>query len=98
MEQALTDAVGVQRLANIPEVGGDGAVLEADLRLDAADDLVATLGRLGVPSEDFVLSHLEVVAPVPAAQSRIAGGDAFAWIEVLGRRASTPGRSPATSS
>jgi uncharacterized hydrophobic protein (TIGR00271 family) len=82
----------VQRLASIPEVGGDGAVLEADLRLDAADDLVATLGRLGVPPEDFVLSHLEVVAPAPAAQSRIGGGDAFAWVEVLGeaRRQARP--------
>ena len=84
MEQALADTVGVQRLASIPEVGGDGAVLEADLRLDAADKLVATLERLGVPPEDFILSHLEVVAPAPEAQSRVGGGDDFAWVEVLG--------------
>jgi uncharacterized hydrophobic protein (TIGR00271 family) len=84
VEQALADVVGLQRLASIPEVGGDGAVLEADLRLEAADELVATLRRLGVPPEDFVLSHLEVVAPVPETQSRVGGGDAFAWIEVLG--------------
>ena len=84
MEHALADGVGLRRLASTPEVGGDGAVLEADVPLSAADELVARLESLGVGPQDYLLSHLEVVAPAPAAQSRIGGGDAFAWVEVLG--------------
>ena len=69
VERALLDTPGLERVASTPAAGDDGAVLEADLRLDAADDLVATLNRLGVPHDDFVLSHLELVAPVAAMLS-----------------------------
>src|SRR5215211_2353917 len=91
VERALLDTPGLERVASTP-AAGDGAVLEADLRLDAADDLVATLNRLGVPQHDFVLSHLEVVAPAPPGQTRLGGGDSFAWVEVLGeaRRQARP--------
>src|SRR5919108_1678062 len=92
VERALLDTAGLARVASTPAAGGDGSVLEADLRLDAADDLVATLNRLGVPPDDFVLSHLEVVAPAPPGQTRLGGGDSFAWVEVLGeaRRQARP--------
>jgi uncharacterized hydrophobic protein (TIGR00271 family) len=92
VERALVDTLGLERVASTPAASGDGAVLEADLRLDAADDLVATLDRLGVPPHDFVLSHLEVVAPAPPGQTRLGGGESFAWVEVLGeaRRQARP--------
>jgi uncharacterized hydrophobic protein (TIGR00271 family) len=92
VERALLDTAGLARVASAPAAGGDGSVLEADLRLDAADDLVATLNRLGVPPDDFVLSHLEVVAPAPPGQTRLGGGDSFAWVQVLGeaRRQARP--------
>jgi uncharacterized hydrophobic protein (TIGR00271 family) len=92
VERALLDTPGLERVASTPAAGDDGAVPEADLRLDAADDLVATLNRLGVPDDDFVLSHLEVVGPAPPGQTRLGGGDSFAWVEVLGeaRRQARP--------
>jgi hypothetical protein len=67
VERALADADGVHRLASMPAVGREAAVLEADLRLEVADEVVETLERLGVPPEDFVLSQLVVVAPEPPA-------------------------------
>jgi uncharacterized hydrophobic protein (TIGR00271 family) len=92
VERALVGTAGLDRVASTPASSGDGAVLEADLRLDAADELVATLERLEVPPEDYVLSQLDVIAPTPAAHSRIGAGDAFAWVEVLGeaRRQARP--------
>jgi uncharacterized hydrophobic protein (TIGR00271 family) len=92
VEQALVDADGVHRLASTLAASGDGAVVEADLRLDAADSVVATLETLGVPSDDFVISQLEVVAPAPEAKARLGAGEAFAWVEVLGeaRRQARP--------
>jgi uncharacterized hydrophobic protein (TIGR00271 family) len=92
VERALADTAGLHRLASTPAAEGDGAVLEADLRLDAADELVATLQRVGIPPEDFVLSQLDVIAPSSVAQGRFGAGDAFAWVEVLGeaRRQARP--------
>jgi uncharacterized hydrophobic protein (TIGR00271 family) len=92
VEQALVDADGVHRLASTLAASGDAAVVEADLRLDAADSVVATLETLGVPSDDFVISQLEVVAPAPEAKARLGAGEAFAWVEVLGeaRRQARP--------
>ena len=86
------DTDGVFRLASTSTGSGDGAVVEADLRLDAADSVVATLETLGVPSDDFVISQLEVVAPPPEAKARLGAGEAFAWVEVLGeaRRQARP--------
>jgi uncharacterized hydrophobic protein (TIGR00271 family) len=86
------DADGVHRLASTLAASGDGAVVEADLRLDAADSVVAILETLGVPSDDFLISQLEVVAPAPEAKARLGAGEAFAWVEVLGeaRRQARP--------
>jgi uncharacterized hydrophobic protein (TIGR00271 family) len=92
VERALVDTDGVFRLASTSTGSGDGAVVEADLRLDAADSVVATLETLGVRSDDFVISQLEVVAPAPEAKARLGAGEAFAWVEVLGeaRRQARP--------
>jgi uncharacterized hydrophobic protein (TIGR00271 family) len=84
VEEALLAADGLRRVASSPAAGGAGAVLEADLELHAADELVETLEGLGIESEDFVLTHLHIVAPIPPAQSRMSGGEGFAWVEVLG--------------
>jgi uncharacterized hydrophobic protein (TIGR00271 family) len=84
LEEALLRAEGLERVASAPAAGGEGAVLEADLQLHAADELIATLDRLEVRSEDFILSHLEIVAPIPSVQHDVTGGRGFAWVEVLG--------------
>lgn len=82
----------MRRIVQAPAAQGAGAVLEADLRLDAADEIVAVLARLGVAPEDYVLSQLDVIAPAPASAARLGGGDDFAWVEVLGeaRRQARP--------
>jgi uncharacterized hydrophobic protein (TIGR00271 family) len=92
VERALVDRDGVLRLASTPAASGEGAVLEADLHLAAADEVVATLQRLGVSADDFVLSQLDVIAPAPAAEARLGAGESFAWVEVLGeaRRQARP--------
>ena len=89
--RALGDTDGVHRIVAAPAAHGEGTVLEADLRLDAADEIVATLSQLGVDPEDYVLSQLDVIAPAPSAGAEL-GGDAFAWVEVLGeaRRQARP--------
>ncbi len=82
--RALQEADGVRRVVRAPAADGR-AVLEADLRLDAADHVVATLKRLRIPSEDYVLSQLDVIAPAPATRAQLGRADAFAWVEVLGQ-------------
>lgn len=59
-------------------------VLTADVDEEAADELVALLDAHGVSERDYVLVHLDVVAPQRTryAETRAASGPA--WVEVLG--------------
>jgi uncharacterized hydrophobic protein (TIGR00271 family) len=81
-EQALQHADGLVGLTSVPMAAARGTVFEADVRDVGADALVAVLERLGVQSDELVLTHPQLVAPL--AQRPTAGDDGFAWIEVLG--------------
>lgn len=82
-EQALRDTDGLIGLTSVPMIGARGAVLEADVLDVGADSLIAALQRLGVGSDELVLTHSQVVAP-PGVPQRQAAEAGFAWIEVLG--------------
>lgn len=81
LAQALRARAGVRRL--VVHRDSDPAVVTADVEREAADGVVALLAGRRVPPEDYVLAHLDVVAP-----KRTAGvgedDDEPAWIEVLG--------------
>src|SRR5262249_14855536 len=83
LERELLATEGLRRIGRTAAAGG-GALIEADVELHVADELIATLDRLGVKPQDFVVSQLEIVAPIPPGQRQVAGGSGFAWIEVLG--------------
>jgi uncharacterized hydrophobic protein (TIGR00271 family) len=84
LQQALQDADGLIGLTSVPMAGARGTVLEADVRDAGADSLVAALQRLGVGSDELILTHPQLVAPLGIAQRPAGAEEGFAWIEVLG--------------
>jgi uncharacterized hydrophobic protein (TIGR00271 family) len=74
----LRDVRGVRRVAS-----SDG-VIAADVEEEAADAVVALLAFHDVPAEDYVLAHLDVIAPQGTRQRDLAGHSGPAWVEVLG--------------
>jgi uncharacterized hydrophobic protein (TIGR00271 family) len=61
---------------------GDGsgrAVLTADLRPAAADEVLQRLDRLGVPSDDFTLLRLDAIQAGPQI------GESLVWTDLLGQ-------------
>jgi uncharacterized hydrophobic protein (TIGR00271 family) len=84
--ELLGELEGVRRVARQAEEARHGRayVFVADVEPSSADRLVEELARLGVGSEDYVLTKVEVVAP----QHRHDHGEAddgFAWVEVMGQ-------------
>jgi uncharacterized hydrophobic protein (TIGR00271 family) len=83
---ALCGVEGVRRLVQQPDEASPGAaVFLADVEPHAADEVVEAIAALGVPVDDYVLTRVEVVAPM---RRRIGGEDViegFAWVEVLGQ-------------
>jgi uncharacterized hydrophobic protein (TIGR00271 family) len=59
-------------------------VFVADVEPSCADRLVEEIGKLGVGSDDYVLTKLELVAPTHR-QDYGEGAEGFAWIEVMGQ-------------
>ena len=81
---ALLDGMdGVRRVLVITAAEPDTAVLWADVRPAAADEVLATLDHLEVGQDDYILARLDVVAP---SDRRPLGGasEGFAWVQVLG--------------
>jgi len=82
---ALRELEGVRRLVQQPdEAAADAAVFVADVEPHAADEVIEAIAALGVSADDYVLTRVEVVAPL----RRHLGGNAiegFAWVEVLGQ-------------
>lgn len=82
---ALRDLEGVRRLVQQPDELAAGAVVfVADVEPHAADEVVDAIAALGIPVDDYVLTRVEVVAPL----RRLRGDDViegFAWVEVLGQ-------------
>lgn len=82
---ALRDLEGVRRLVRQPdEIAAGAVVFVADVEPHAADEVVDAIAALGISVDDYVLTRVEVVAPL----RRLHGDDViegFAWVEVLGQ-------------
>ena len=76
---------GVSRVLSARTPSRPEVVLTADVEPGAADELLAVLSELEVRSHQYVLTRLDVVAPITAERLRIqAPSSGFAWLEVLG--------------
>lgn len=85
-EGMLCDLDGVQRIVCQPDIDGDGAmVFVADVEPAAADRLVEAISDLGIDVDDFLLTKVEVVAPLRRQLSGSDGIEGFAWVEVMGQ-------------
>ena len=83
--EALEGTGGVQRIVALnPEGGaGSGVVLAADVLPSAADQVMRLIHEWQVPDADYLLTRQDVIAPNPL-HGHLAGGQEFAWIEVMG--------------
>ncbi|HET9593569.1 MAG TPA: DUF389 domain-containing protein [Solirubrobacterales bacterium] len=83
----LRDLDGVRRVVQqADEAAPHGAyVFVADVEPVAADRLVEAIADLGVASEDYVLTRIEVVAPQHRHHLGEGGVDGYSWIEVIGQ-------------
>jgi uncharacterized hydrophobic protein (TIGR00271 family) len=68
--------------------GGTGLVT-ADVRPEAADTALTSLGRLGIPADDIALVRLDAIGPAATAEPTI-----LVWADVLGQ-AQVQARAPA---
>jgi uncharacterized hydrophobic protein (TIGR00271 family) len=80
---ALGAVDGVRRVLVVDAAEPDVAVLWADLRPVAADEVLAELERLDIAHENFVLARIDVVAPNDR-RMQAGAGEGFAWVQVLG--------------
>jgi uncharacterized hydrophobic protein (TIGR00271 family) len=80
---ALGAVDGVRRVLVVDANEPDVAVLWADLRPVAADEVLAELERLDIAHENFVLARIDVVAPSDR-RMQTGEGEGFAWVQVLG--------------
>jgi uncharacterized hydrophobic protein (TIGR00271 family) len=82
--EALEGTGGVYRIVALsPERAGTGVVLAADVMPSVADQVVQLIRDWEVEDADYLLTRQDVVAPNPP-HGRLAGGEEFAWIEVMG--------------
>jgi uncharacterized hydrophobic protein (TIGR00271 family) len=80
----LGDHVGVRRVMRQPEAGAAAEVFVADVEPAAADPLVAAIKELGIGVDNYVLTKLDVVAPL-RHPGRGLGDSGFAWVEIVGQ-------------
>jgi uncharacterized hydrophobic protein (TIGR00271 family) len=82
--EALEGTGGVQRIVALnPEGARTGVVLAADVLPSVADQVMRLIREWQVPDADYLLIRQDVIAPNPP-HGRLAGGQEFAWIEVMG--------------
>jgi hypothetical protein len=81
----LRELEGVRRVVKQPDEASaaNAVVFVADVEPAAADRLVAAIVELGIPVDDYVLTKVDVVAPLRRHQAGEIEG--FAWVEVLGQ-------------
>jgi uncharacterized hydrophobic protein (TIGR00271 family) len=81
----LGDHAGVRRVSRQREDGAGAAeVFVADVEPAAADPLVDAINEMGIGVDDYVLTKLDVVAPL-RHPGRGLGDAGFAWVEVVGQ-------------
>jgi uncharacterized hydrophobic protein (TIGR00271 family) len=83
----LREMDGVRRVVQqADEAAADSSyVFVADVEPVAADRLVDAITELGVGSDDYVLTRIEVVAPQHRHHLGEGGVDGYAWVEVIGQ-------------
>ncbi len=83
----LRELEGVRRLVQQPDQASaaDAVVFVADVEPAAADRLVAAIAELGIGVDDYLLTRVEVVAPLRRHLGGEAGVEGFAWVEVMGQ-------------
>jgi uncharacterized hydrophobic protein (TIGR00271 family) len=59
-------------------------IVSADVDAGSGDELIAELKGAEVGLDDYVLSKVDAVAPIPAGRTRVGTTGGFAWVEVLG--------------
>lgn len=84
VERRLLGLDGVRRLVTTRQQASDLFVVTADVEPTTADELVGLLHELEVHADDYVITRMEVVAPIRTNQQGLAKAASFAWIEVLG--------------
>jgi uncharacterized hydrophobic protein (TIGR00271 family) len=81
----LGEHAGVRRVVRQPDAAASAAeVFVADVEAASADPLVAAIKDLGIAIDDYILTKVDVVAPVHG----LRGGEAqtgFAWVEIVGQ-------------
>jgi uncharacterized hydrophobic protein (TIGR00271 family) len=85
--ELLREIEGVRRVVQQPnESDGRGcSVFVADVEPAAADRLVETIAELGIPVDDYLLTKVDVVAPLRRQMGGAHGVEGFAWVEVMGQ-------------
>lgn len=80
----LRELDGVRRVVRqTDEAAAESSVFEADVEAAGADRLVEEIAALGISVDDYVLTKVDVVAPLrPHHGGEFEG---FAWVEVLGQ-------------
>jgi uncharacterized hydrophobic protein (TIGR00271 family) len=85
--ELLREIEGVRRIVRQPDEseGRSCSVFVADVEPAAADRLVEAIAELGIPVDDYLLSKVDVVAPLRRQLGGERGIDGFAWVEVMGQ-------------
>jgi uncharacterized hydrophobic protein (TIGR00271 family) len=81
----LGEYPGVRRVIRQPDALGPAAeVFVADVEPSCADPLVEAIEELGVGFDDYVLTKVDVVAPLRRHGGEHGAGG-FAWVEIVGQ-------------
>jgi len=83
----LRELEGVRRVVQQPDEASatNAVVFVADVEPAAADRLVAAIAELGIGVDDYLLTRVEVVAPLRRHLGGDNGIEGFAWVEVMGQ-------------
>jgi uncharacterized hydrophobic protein (TIGR00271 family) len=84
--ELLGELDGVRRVVSQPDESEAGAVVfVADVEPAAADLLVEAIAGMGIGAHDYLLTRVEVVAPLRRHLAGDGGIEGFAWVEVMGQ-------------
>jgi uncharacterized hydrophobic protein (TIGR00271 family) len=83
----LRELEGVRRVVQQPDEtsAANSVVFAADVEPAAADRLVEAISELGIAADDYLLTRVEVVAPLRRHLGGDSGIEGFAWVEVMGQ-------------
>jgi uncharacterized hydrophobic protein (TIGR00271 family) len=83
----LRELGGVRRIVQTADESAPepSFVFVADVEPAVADRLIDEIVALGLGSDDYVLSKVEVIAPQHRHHHGDFGADGFAWVEVMGQ-------------